>query len=161
MFDGGGGSPGSDPQHAAIRRWTAPRDGLVSVTGQIKHVSMNGDGINARIVSSRSGELGRWKVFYTFKDAEVANIPVKQGDSLDFVVDCAGDDVDDRFLWAPILTLTTGTTAPGKSRFREAGIKWSAQDDFTGPTEEVAHPLTPWEKYAQILLLSNEFAFID
>ena len=161
MLDSGGGSPGSDVQHAVIRRWTAPRDGVVSVAGQIKHVSMNGDGIRARILSSRSGEIGAWRVFYTFKEAAVASVPVKKGDTLDFVVDCAGDDVDDRFLWSPTLTLTSGAPAAGKSRFREAGIKWSAQDDFGGPAEEIARPLTPWEKYAQILLLSNEFAFVD
>jgi hypothetical protein len=133
----------------------------VSIAGQIKHVSMNGDGIRARIFSSRVGEVAGWKVFYTFKDATVDKVVVKQGDTLDFVVDCAADDVEDRFLWAPTLTLTSGEATPQKSRFREAGIKWSAQDGFSGPAEEFAQPLTPWEKYAQILLLSNEFAFVD
>ena len=161
MLDAGGGSPGSDAQHAAIRRWTAPRDGVVSIAGQIKHFSINGDGIRARIISSRTGEVGSWKVYYTFKDAAVAGVPVKQGDTLDFVVDCGSDDLEDRFLWAPTLTLTSGEAAPRKSRFREAGIKWNAQDDFGGPTEENAHPLSAWAKYAQILLLSNEFAFVD
>ena len=161
LLDAGGGSPGSDKQHAVIRRWTAPRDGVVSIAGQIKHLNINGDGIHARIVSSRSGELGSWKVFYTFKDATVAGITVKKGDTIDFVVDCGGDDVEDRFLWAPTLTLTSGEATPRKSRFREAGIRWNAQDDFGGPAEESARPLTPLEKYAQILLLSNEFAFVD
>ncbi|HLJ57740.1 MAG TPA: hypothetical protein VKT77_22075, partial [Chthonomonadaceae bacterium] len=161
MLDASGGAPGSDLQHAAIRRWTAPRDGVVSIAGQIKHVSMNGDGVRARIVSSRSGEVGAWRVFYTFADATVASLPVKRGDTVDFVVDCAGDDAEDRFLWSPTVTLTSGETAPRASRFREAGIKWSALDDFGGPPEAAARPLTPLEKYAQILLLSNEFAFVD
>jgi hypothetical protein len=130
--------------------------------GQIKHVSMNGDGVRARIVSSRAGIVGSWQVFYTFKDTNIASLAVKRGDTLDFVVDCRGDDVDDRFLWAPTITLTSAPD-PGarKSRFREAGIKWSAQDDFAGPSDASTGPLTPWEKVAQVLLLSNEFAFID
>jgi hypothetical protein len=163
-LDAGGGTPGSDRSHAAIRRWVAPRDGVVSVSGQIKHVSMNGDGVHARIVSSRSGVVGEWRVFYTFKETAAANIAVKQGDTLDFVVDCGDDDVEDRFLWAPTVALTAGPAeaqAPRKTRFREAAIRWSAMDDFGGPAEETARPLTALEKYAQVLLLSNEFAFVD
>jgi hypothetical protein len=29
--------------------------------------------------------------------------------------------------------------------------------EYAGPTE----PLSPWARFAQVLLLSNEFAFID
>lgn len=163
-LDDGGGVPGSDRQHAVIRRWIAPRDGSVAVSGQVKHLSINGDGIRARIISSRSGEVGSWKVYYTFKETSVAAISVKQGDTLDFVVDCGSDDVDDAFRWAPILTLTSLPEAAGgprKSRFREAGVRWSAQDGFGGPTDEAGRPMTVLEKYAQALLLSNEFAYID
>ncbi len=163
-IDAGGGTPGSDRAHAAIRRWVAPRDGIVSISGQIKHVSMNGDGVLARIVSSRAGEIGSWKVFYTFTETMISGISVRAGDTIDFIVECGGDDVEDRFLWAPIVTISSTTPvdpAARKSRFREAGIKWSSQDDFSGPPEETPHPLTAWEKYSQILLLSNEFAFVD
>jgi hypothetical protein len=38
------------------------------------------------------------------------------------------------------------------------GVEWSAEADFAGPAER---PLTPWERYAQVLLETNEFLFVD
>ena len=35
---------------------------------------------------------------------------------------------------------------------------WDARSDFQGPPPTT---LTPWEAYAQVLLLANEFAFVD
>ena len=37
-------------------------------------------------------------------------------------------------------------------------LVWSAAADFRGPA---AQPLTAWEQYAQVLLLTNEFSFVD
>src|SRR5207249_5444926 len=55
-----GGHAGNDLQHAAIRRWIAPHDGVVSVSGTLAHEHKEGDGIRGRIVSSRAGSLGSW-----------------------------------------------------------------------------------------------------
>jgi hypothetical protein len=57
-----GGHAGNDQQHAAIRRWIAPRTGILSIAGKFKHASENGDGVRGRIVSSRQGLLGEWPV---------------------------------------------------------------------------------------------------
>jgi hypothetical protein len=35
---------------------------------------------------------------------------------------------------------------------------WNASADFRGPA---ARPLGIWERYAQVLLETNEFAFVD
>ena len=35
---------------------------------------------------------------------------------------------------------------------------WSAEEDFRGPAPR---PLTIWERYAHVLLETNEFAFVD
>jgi len=37
-------------------------------------------------------------------------------------------------------------------------MRWSAVDDFRFHTEK---PLGAWEQYAQVLLMTNEFAFVD
>jgi hypothetical protein len=39
-------------------------------------------------------------------------------------------------------------------------MDWNSRRDFQGPAPDTRH-LTALEKYAQALLLSNEFAFID
>ena len=52
-----GGHPGNDRQHAAVRRWTAPRSMTISLNSQLIHEAAPGDGIRAFIVSSRAGIL--------------------------------------------------------------------------------------------------------
>ena len=159
-----GGAPGVDLRHAAIRRWVAPKGGFISIAGTLRHLSINGDGIRGRIVSSRVGEVGSWNVKYMGQETNVTDIAVQKGDTIDFVTDCLKDDTEDAFSWDPILTLTSSpavnrTGQAGK--FREAGVRWSSVADFNGPPEEAIRPLTPLEKYAQTLLLSNELAFVD
>ena len=57
--------------------------------------------------------------------------------------------------------LATGcaTTSPQESKIR--ALLWDAATEFAGPQKRPAVPLTPWEKYAQVLLQSNEFVFVD
>jgi hypothetical protein len=74
----------------------------------------------------------------------LSEVAVEPGDTLDFVVDCVASPENDSFLWAPEVRLKT-----------EA---WKAADDFRGP-DPLA--LDSWEKYAQVLLETNEFAFVD
>ena len=35
---------------------------------------------------------------------------------------------------------------------------WSAKDDFRGPDPQ---PMNVWQRYAHVLLQTNEFAFVD
>jgi hypothetical protein len=145
MLDATGGSPGEDGNHAAIRRWTAPRDGVVSIRGTAKLLfdadTYHGS-IRVKVVSSglktekvvSSGEV----------PVEVEGLQVRQGETIDFVADWDGRASYDRFGWAPIV--------------RMGDEVWSAEADFAGPAEA---PLTPWEKYAQVLLETNEFLFND
>jgi hypothetical protein len=71
---------------------------------------------------------------------------VRAGDAVDFVAECPERVAYSRFSWAPILEMTA------------ASRSWNAEADFAGPAEA---PLTPWEAYAQVLLMSNEFVFVD
>jgi hypothetical protein len=43
----------------------------------------------------------------------------------------------------------------------EARGTWNSAAEFAGPPEKPPTPLSAWEKYAQVLLQSNEFAFVD
>jgi hypothetical protein len=75
---------------------------------------------------------------------EIQALQVRKGDPIDFVADWDGRASYDRFGWAPVV--------------RMDGEVWSAEADFAGPAEA---PLTAWEKYAQVLLETNEFLFND
>jgi hypothetical protein len=83
-----GGHPGNDQDHAAIRRWTAPRDGTITISGALEHPSAEGDGVRGRIVSSRSGVLGQWLVHHRKEEIRLENIAVRRGETIDFARDC-------------------------------------------------------------------------
>ncbi len=151
-----GGHPANPKIGAAVRRWTAPHDGAISVSGVLGHHQKEGDGVRARIVSSQDGELASWTAHNTDAETKMSRIEVKKGDTVDFVVDCRGDENSDSFVWAPVIRLVE---APGNA----AGgtQEWSAAAEFRGPDTKPRKTLTAWERYAQVLLLSNEFMFVD
>lgn len=149
-----GGHVGRDPRHAVVRRWVAPRDMVVLVSGKIEHGDGRGDGVRAWIVSNRHGELGRWIVHNLAAETRTPPLEVRQGDTIDFVVDCRENDGYDSFTWAPMIE-----EASSSAGYRpDLAMAWDATADFDGPPGK---RLTPWEAYAQALLISNEFIFVD
>lgn len=152
MLTATGGHVGNDLRHSAIRRWTAPHDGSIRISGQLKHETDKGDGVHGRLASSALGTLGEWTVHNSKATTNVERVEVKRGDTIDFITDLRSEVSFDSFLWAPrIRYLDIAGGADGQ---------WNAKTDFAGPKNE-RHPLTPWEKYAQVLLLSNELMFVD
>ncbi|HEY2587886.1 MAG TPA: PSD1 and planctomycete cytochrome C domain-containing protein [Tepidisphaeraceae bacterium] len=149
----GGGHPGRDVAHAAVRRWVSPINGLIHITGIVSHNETQGDGVHARIVSSRSGELASWNILHMQAATDVDNIDVKKGDTIDFVVDCRGSDYYDSFGWSPVIKVASPPVAGN-----DGPAVWNAATDFAGAK---AKPLDAWVKYAQVLLESNEFVFVD
>ena len=68
---------------------------------------------------------------------------------IDFIVHIGGGLNSDQFLWVPGIAT------------HEAAASWDAKKEFVGPPPANAPPLTPWEQYVQVLLLANEFSFVD
>lgn len=99
---------GGHPGHLgrpAIRRWTAPADGHLSVTGTLSHASENGDGIRARVISA-SGPQGMWQANNMTLETPVSAFTVHAGESVDFVTDCLENESSDSFNWPLQLTFT-------------------------------------------------------
>jgi len=149
-----GGVPGKT-NIAAIRRWTAPRDGVISVTGELAQGQKAGDGFCGRIVSSRLGLLGQWKIGNDPAATALENVEVKEGDTIDFMVERQPGARGGNFKWAPRVEMATMESD-------ETGLPcvWDAHDNFIDPRKQ-PKPLNPWEKYAQVLLISNEFFFVE
>jgi hypothetical protein len=145
------GHPGEGPGREVIRRWTAPHDGEFSIAGKISHGETIGDGVRGRIVSSRGGLLGEYVVFHSSMATNLESVSLRRGDTIDFVVDCRGSITNDSFEWAPIV----------RSMQSEQPGEWNAAANFSGSQPKTTPPLTAWEKYAQVLLETNEFAFVD
>ena len=85
-------------------------------------------------------------------------VEVKSGDTLDFIVDIRARLNSDQFLWSPIISTSAATISHSSQAVTKA---WDAKKEFAGPAEPYAPPLKPWEQYAQVLLLANEFLFVD
>ena len=93
-------------------------------------------------------------------ETKVDAIALKQGETLDFVVDNGrANNVDsDSFSW-PVTITKQAAAEPVAGD--DSGGSWNSVKEFTGPPAAPANPMTPWEKYAQVLLESNEFVFVD
>jgi len=90
--------------------------------------------------------LASARVHATEAALKAESVSVEPGDCLDFVVDIGDTLNSDQFLWEPAIT--------------SADRQWHAAADFAAPLPAPVY-LSPWEQYAHVLLLSNEFAFVD
>jgi hypothetical protein len=147
-LDAGGGHPG-DATHQTIRRWVAPAAGTLHIEGVLSHAADKGDGVRGRTVASRGGLIGAWEVFHCEATTTPQQIAVEMGDTIDFVTDCRGSVEHDSFGWAVTLRLTSADNAVQM---------WDSVSGFHGP---LFMPLTRWQQLAQVLLMSNEFMFVD
>jgi hypothetical protein len=139
---------------AAVRRWTAPCDGAVTIEGTLEHPDKNGNGVEAFVGSSRHGAVGHWIAEHNQADTRMARVEVSRGDTLDFVVAARADDGYDGFRWNFRLRLLDKPANPA-ALGQQA---WDSRVDFHGP---LPTPVDPWARLAQVLLLTNEFVFID
>ena len=83
------------------------------------------------------------------KDAEakIERVEVKAGETIDFIVDARTGDNSDGFRWHPTISGDLGT--------------FDSAAQFAGPGAARPAALKPWEQYAQVLLETNEFVFVD
>jgi len=136
-----GGHPEIDK--AVALKWTALETEKISVTGNLKHPGEQGNGIRGRLMRPSGELLGEWTLAPGHGvSTSIPDIEMKAGDSLLFIVDSQGDQGFDGFHWAPKLSDGRGSIT-------------DAKEDFAGPG------LEPLAQLAQVLLLSNEFFFVD
>jgi hypothetical protein len=107
-----------------------------------------------RIVTATGGVLAEADVFNREAKTTVPKLAVKVGDVIDFVIDPKANNGYDSFTWKVSITLTPA------GRPAEA-FGYDSVEDFRGPPPAVGPPLTPREKLAQVLLMSNEFLYVD
>ena len=137
------GQPGDDSRHAVVRRWTAPSNCVVRISGTLSHEAKEGDGIRGYVVVGNKPAIASWTLRTQKAETVIEDVSVRVGESIDFVVACGKDSASDTFKWAPRVG------------------SWDAKANFAGPAEPPLKPLGPWAAFAQVLLFSNEFMFID
>lgn len=150
-----GGHPGNTRDHAVVRRWTAPEDMVVQIQSILSHQSQPGDGIRAFVVHSSKGILDSITIHVDEADLNQSSINMREGETLDFLVDIGDVLNSDEFIWK----IQINEMEVDKDVEASAAAKhWDSVRDFPKNRLE---PLTPWEQLAQALLCSNEFLFID
>ncbi len=154
-----GGHPGNDLKHAVVRRWTAFVEGDYSIVSKISHEPEVGDGVRAFVCHNESGLLRSATLHHSTEQMDVATIPIRKGHTLDFVVDIRDGLNSDQFLWAITITRLEAMRveaigAGGNS----VPLVSDAEKDF--PTESDSQ-LNRWQQFAQVLMLANEFMFVD
>ena len=146
-----GGHPGNDLKHVAVARWTAPAAITVSCQATLAHRKDKGNGVRGWIAVNDQNKLGPWEVHNTEVKTNIAEIVCQAGDTIDFIVDVNGNLGYDSYQWDPTLAVVVPESKPSDQR-------WNYQEAFGDP---VAMLRTPLQRLAQILLLTNEFQFID
>ena len=83
-------------------------------------------------------------------------MPVKKGDTLDFIVSSQTDKDAGPYQWSPSIVMPTADmpAMPGMAK------RWDARVDFANP-KSPQKPLTAWEELCQAILLSPEFAVME
>ncbi len=143
-----GGMPGNGIQHGAVRRWTARRDGFISIDGMLSEQPKKADeAVRGWIVSSGSGLIGSYLPQKKQIATKLPRVLVKRGDTIDFVVVGKG-----QFTWSPTVRFIEGAK-PGEV------VEWNAEKDFSGMVAE--KHMEAWEKFAQVLLETNEMTFVN
>lgn len=152
----GTGHPGES--RAAIMQWTSPFEKeKIRITGTIKRPSSQGNGVRAWIISNRTGKIREELVAPTGTVELSADIEVTQDEVLSFVVDSENKNTNsDSYTWAPRIELIREDG--GLTPLTRADL------DFCGPSGWPANrvkPQTPLAQIAQVLMMSNEFQFVD
>jgi hypothetical protein len=142
-----GGHPGNSHEQAVARRFTATLAGRYVIDGELKRPSENGDGVHAYVLVNGKA-VADWQLATGAVTTKAEGIQLEVGQTLDFVIDINANNNSDSFTWSVKVACTD------KNRV------WSSQDEFSGPMKP-GESITPWERLAQVLLLSNEFAFTD
>ncbi len=151
------GHPGPGNK-ADVLRWVAPNDATIRIDGTVTHGSPRGNGIRVWILSNRDGVLLEKQVLPAQSvPIQVATLKVKKGDILDFCATNEGSTDSDGFKWTPSI-LRQDSPVTGFTLWTDAAR------DFAGPDKwplNLARPQTPLSQITQVLLMSNEFQFVD
>lgn len=158
-LSGTGGHTGREVAHAPTRRWVAPYAGAFRIQSEVQHRSENGDGVRARIISSREGLLKESIVFTETREMNIDKVVLEKGDILDFPVDLNENPNSDAFRHT-ITIDRIGEPMFGEPGYGKADVitTWDSQGDFAGPPPP---PLTGWEQLAHALFMTNEFLFVN
>lgn len=148
------GSHAAPDGHVVTARWHVPADMKVTIDATLSRSSDRGDGVRAWIHNSRTGVVSEY--FCTPQNKKVltqVTTDVKKGDTLNFIVHNEKGTDSDSFDWQPRIT-----------RADNGEFLTDAKNDFCDASRWPfgrQKPQSPLSQLAQVLMISNEFMFVD
>lgn len=149
-----GGHTTSDPSLGVIRRYTAPQNEKVTLEGRIRHNSKQGDGVTFSIQTNGKQIYASTQLNSQQRHGP-HSIKLNAGDVIDLIATPGRTSSFDSFEW-------TAKIQSEPKQDKGQGSERDTTKHFSGPFEiEKIQSMDRLEQLAQILILSNEFAFID
>jgi hypothetical protein len=137
---------------APALRWASPFDGVIDISGTLKKGSERGNGVRGWIVSDKRGVLKDTLVAPAgSQPMELPHLRVAKGEIITFAVGSEGSTDSDSFGWIPQI-------------FQDGELLTDAERDFCdkdGWPVKRPKPQSPLSQLAQVLMMSNEFQFLD
>ncbi|MDO3411667.1 glycosyl hydrolase family 28-related protein [Saccharibacillus sp. CPCC 101409] len=103
-----------DQNFDAVRKWTSPDKGTVTISGSVQKGSAEGDGIVAAI---QKDNVKLWSSTITGTTAVspsgVGSVPVEAGTEISFIVNKRGNMNNDHTLWEPTIRYTAASGSTG------------------------------------------------
>ena len=146
MLSSKGGHPGRTK--AVVRRCKIHKSGTLSIKGTLKHKNTNGNGVRVLILHNGS-LMGEWDCKTKTISTTCENIEVQAGDYIDLVVDSKANPTSDSFEWPLDMQLKANSEVE----------EFSTVDSFFD--KKTVKEFSPWDGLAQVLMISNEFLYVD
>ena len=139
---------GKDWQHSgentpSVRRWTAPRDGRVTITGRVYKADTNNGGGDGVRLAIRHGRREAWKAEINGDDTKGVEpnltLEVRRGDAVRFVVHKRGAIPFDTTHWDPAVAYADGErfqASEGFSTQKQGQGVWSYEMELRGVGED-------------------------
>ena len=150
---GPAGGHAAQPSHAIVARWQAPADMKIDITGTLFRAAADGDGVYGYLSTPSRGIVDRAQASPKDKGQllGIQGLDVKAGEEVSFIIHCGESTQYDSFQYLPLI-------------YRKGSLVTDFGRDFCGRD---AYPLNrerpqpALAQLAQILLMSNEFHFVD
>lgn len=147
-----GGHPGHGNNAAVVRRWKSPIDGVVKVSGMVGHRAKQGDGIQS-VIRIAGEVVFDEKQFSSNRPLPARKRSIRKGEFVEFIAHSGPTLSHDGFFWRSKISATASDGLV---------VEANSVDDFSGPFQKTETPqLDRLAQLAQVLFLTNEFAFVD
>ena len=143
-----GGHPGGN--FPVVRRMSIFEDGEMVLEGSLKHPKEQGDGVKATLFVNGK-QLQSWHSHNNSVNTNSNSFHVNSGDVIEFAVEPGKNHSFDSYTWDKKLKLTVA----GKSKDLDL------QDSYSGKQGATSATYSVWDALAQVMLMSNEFLYVD